>query len=223
MKLRQITERLVVSLFRAMGYSIRKIPKLPEQAICYEGTDFADARVNVGCGERVVSGYIGCDVRKLPHIEIVCEAWNLSQHAANLAEVYSRHMVEHLTIWEVELTLKDWYRALKPGGQIHIIVPDLRFHIEQYVRANWTDLNWGVLTSDARQGFAGFFGWQRETEFNPEEEGSPPTYWDVHKSGFDVKSLAFFLQRAGFVEIECVVEDECHLHGRARKPSKNQS
>ncbi|QDS91728.1 hypothetical protein FF011L_04610 [Roseimaritima multifibrata] len=223
MRLRQKSERLVVSLFRAMGYSIRKIPKLPERVRGYEGADYADARVNVGCGERVEGSYIGCDVRDLPHVEIVCDAWNLSQHAANLAEVYTRHMVEHLTIWEVELALKDWFRALKPGGQVHIIVPDLRFHMEQYMRATWTDLNWGMLTSDARQGFAGLFGWQRETEFDPDVEESLPLYWDVHKSGFDIYSLTFFLQRAGFVGIECVVEDECHLHGRARKPAKNLS
>jgi hypothetical protein len=222
MHLRKRVERLAVSLFRALGYDIRRIPQMPTRNSHHESDGFRDARVNVGCGDRVRDGYIGCDVRALPHIQIVCDAWNLSRHASNLAEVYTRHMVEHLTIWQVELAFKDWYRALKPGGLLHIIVPDLRFHMEQYLRASWTDLNWGILTSDARQGFAGLFGWQRETEFNPDEEGSSPVYWDVHKSGFDIHSLMFFLKRAGFVEIECTVEEECHLHGRARKPSDIQ-
>ncbi|MDG2223950.1 MAG: hypothetical protein P8L85_21395 [Rubripirellula sp.] len=207
-----------MSLFRAMGYTIRKIPKLPVRQSNMEGNGFTNARVNVGCGERVEEGFIGCDVRSLPHVEIVCDAWDLSKHASNLAEIYTRHMVEHLTIWEVELALADWYQSLKPGGVVHIIVPDLRSHITQYLNASWNDLAWGVLTSDARQGFAGLFGWQRETEFNPDEPGPAALYWDVHKSGFDTESLTFFLRRAGFVEIECTVEDECHLHGRAMKP-----
>lgn len=74
-------------------------------------------KIYMGCGDDYKEGYIGCDIRKTKTSKIICKAWELSKHIKNLEEIYSRHMVEHLTYTEFNETLKDWNKALLGGGE----------------------------------------------------------------------------------------------------------
>ena len=82
-----------------------------------------DAKVYVGCGSDRKEGYVGCDLRKLNSVEVVCKSWELSCHFEKVREIYCRHMLEHLTFKEVEATLNDWHKCLQVGGCIHLVVP----------------------------------------------------------------------------------------------------
>ena len=86
----------------------------------------------MGCGDDYKDGYVGCDIRKTKTAKIISKAWELSKYCKNVNEIYSRHLVEHLTYTEFNATLKDWYKTLKVVGKLHIICPDLNFHIEQF-------------------------------------------------------------------------------------------
>ena len=170
------------------------------------------AKVYVGCGPDERDGFIGCDLRPLPNVAIACPAWDLSKHAEDLTEIYSRHMLEHLTLAEVDCTLRDWHKALAPGAVVHIVVPNIDFHIEQWQRAEWTEEAFAVSRSDARYGHAGFYGWQREC--SPRAKDYSPSYWDVHKTAFNVQNMTFFLERTGFSEIQIRLYG-AHLDARA--------
>ena len=98
-------------------------------------------KIYMGCGDDYKDGYVGCDVRKTKTAKIICKAWELSKYCKNVNEIYSRHMVEHLTYAEFNETLKDWHKALKIGGKLHIICPDLDFHIEQFKNAIFDEEN----------------------------------------------------------------------------------
>ena len=174
-----------------------------------------DAKVYVGCGPDRKEGYVGCDLRKLNSVEVVCKSWELSCHFEKVREIYCRHMLEHLTFKEVEATLNDWHRCLEVGGGIHLVVPFLDFHIEQWNKAEWNESTYGEKWSDASWSMAGFYGWQRECD--PTSENYNSTYWDVHKSGFNLKNISFLLSRAGFSEIQLSIFDECHLIAKATK------
>jgi predicted SAM-dependent methyltransferase len=73
----------------------------------------AQKRIYVGCGEDRREVFLHCDIRPLPGVDIVCNAWELSQHTQGVDEIYSRHMLEHLTNNEVLATLSDWFHSLK--------------------------------------------------------------------------------------------------------------
>ena len=73
-------------------------------------------KIYMGCGDDYKDGYVGCDVRKTKTAKIICKAWELSKYCKNVNEIYSRHMVEHLTYAEFNETLKDWYKVLNGGG-----------------------------------------------------------------------------------------------------------
>lgn len=192
------------------------------------------SKLYVGCGEDELDGYFGCDLRPLDHVYLACKAWEVSQFCTDLGEIYSRHMVEHLTLEEAKLTLRDWYQALRPEGLLRIEVPNIEFALRQWARADWSQQQLNDKFSDARWGFAGLFGWQRECD--PLEEDYNQSYWDVHKSGYTGDSMRFFLSEAGFEDIEihyggfteaqnrrrklsADASKDCHLFALARKPA----
>jgi predicted SAM-dependent methyltransferase len=180
----------------------------------------------VGCGEHPREGFVGCDIRKTKGVESACKARNLSDKCLDVEEIYSHHTLEHLTMFEFELALKDWRRALAPAGQLTIVVPSLDFHCHQWLRANWNETSWSQPDSDARHAFAGFYGWQRKTDAPPgvnRAEEPDTRYWDVHKSGFSAASLEFFLKRAGFSNIRCNIIDGLHLVAPAEKAKQTPS
>lgn len=180
--------------------------------------------VYVGCGDDSKDGYIGCDIRKRKNVKIVCKAWDVSKKVRKLENIYSRHMVEHLTFPELEFTLSDWYKALNEGGKLNIIVPYLDFHIQQFQKAIVDDENWNNKWSDFRWSIAGFYGWQGEDYKSCKNCKNSTRYWDVHKSGYNPKIMEFFLKRAGFIEINCEIIDDVHLFVTAKKPyTKNYS
>lgn len=172
-------------------------------------------KLYVGCGPDRKDGYIGCDIRKTPATTTICSAWEISQHYTNVDEIYTRHMVEHLTFKELEHALEDWYNALKVGGKVLIIIPDMDFHIKQWNDAVWNDEEMKERTSNARWGAAGFWGWQNECD--PKAANYNNTYWDVHKSGHNIKSLTYFLEKANFKDVKRVKPMGQHLSVGAYK------
>lgn len=212
-KLRTRIELLIKAAFAHCGIDIRRKPLSYSKIAACEG-----ARLYLGCGDDVRAGYVGCDIRDLPNVSIVCKAWEVSRFCKTVKEIYSRHMLEHLTLPQFEATLVDWYGALADGGTIEIIVPNMDFHIEQWQRAVWDEVSWAQQFSDARHVFASIWGWQREagTEHGDLSEGVSEL-WDVHKCGFNEKSIGFFLARAGFSDVQTRIFEQWHLVARARK------
>ncbi|TWT30852.1 class I SAM-dependent methyltransferase [Blastopirellula retiformator] len=210
-----------------MGYELTKRRRSQLRAPIPPGS-----KLYVGCGEDRREGYCYSDIRPLPHVQLACKAWEVSQFCQGLGEIYSRHMLEHLTLGEVKLALQDWHKALAEGGQVRIEVPNLAFVIAQWQQAEWTGEPFADRYSDACWGFAGLFGWQRECD--PTAPDYNQSYWDVHKSGFTGESMRYFLTQAGFEDIEIQFDrftdkqiarrkihpnasDDCHLIATARK------
>nr|VFJ94294.1 MAG: Methyltransferase domain-containing protein [Candidatus Kentron sp. H]VFJ94838.1 MAG: Methyltransferase domain-containing protein [Candidatus Kentron sp. H]VFK01303.1 MAG: Methyltransferase domain-containing protein [Candidatus Kentron sp. H] len=170
---------------------------------------YADRRIYVGCGKKRLGGYVHCDVRSLPGVEIVCQAWDLDRYVQGAQEVYSRHMLEHLQFAKVEEFLSAAYRSLKMGGSVKVIVPDMDYHINQWQAAVWRSKQLNNNRSNARHACAGFWGWQGE-----KPDDAP--FWDTHKSGFNAASLRYFLGKAGFSKIVTNAQDG-HLTATAIK------
>jgi predicted SAM-dependent methyltransferase/SAM-dependent methyltransferase len=171
--------------------------------------------LEVGCGDTVREGFNGCDMRQTAASDLVCQAWEISKFCKDLKHIYSRHMLEHLCFAEVEHALRDWNRSLAVGGVVEIVVPNMAFHVRQFLNIEWEgDLSFSG-NKDLAWALAGFHGWQRGCE---ELNGDSRTkYWDVHKSSFTEQLLRFFLESAGFEDVKTWIEDECHLCAMAVK------
>ena len=221
-------ESLLVRLAHRSGFRLERMSRSVLRGPIPQG-----AKLYVGCGEQNLEGYFGCDLRPLPHVQLACRAWEVSKFCSGLSEIYSRHMLEHLTFSESQLALRDWKNALAPGGLLRIEVPNLQFAMSQWQNAVWTEHELENRYSNARWGYAGLFGWQRECD--PEADDYNLSYWDVHKSGYTADSMSFFLEQAGFGNIQIQMgkftpkqlirrnlapnaSDDCHLIATGIKP-----
>ena len=146
-------------------------------------------KLNLGCGDKLLEGYINVDVapsRRGLEPDVLCDLHELSPFEnESIDEILSVHVIEHFWRWEVIDILKEWRRVLKPGGQLILECPNLQSACERFLE-------------------------------NPEEHAKPneagqqtmwvfygdPAWKDplmIHRWGYTPKSLASVLLEAGFV------------------------
>lgn len=200
--------RMVKTALRARGREVVVISNLPGDAV---GADAEPAavepgmRLDVGCGPRLRPGHVGVDVRALPGVGIVCDAWELDERLPphSVESIYCRHFFEHLTFAQGRRTLQAFHRVLRPGGELQVIVPDMRYHMRQYLDARPSTRSDANAKWSARQhALASLFGWQRDGERE---------LWDVHKAGYDQATLTEALAAAGFGRVRRLPEQPWHL------------
>jgi len=82
-------------------------------------------RVNLGCGNKRREGFIGVDLGDFPAVDVRQDVMSYLRSLANgsVAEVYSRHFLEHLEPPVFQQLLGEVDRVLQPGGRVHLIVP----------------------------------------------------------------------------------------------------
>jgi anaerobic magnesium-protoporphyrin IX monomethyl ester cyclase len=161
-------------------------------------------RVEVGCGRAPTEGYVHCDVRALAHVEHRCNAWDLPFPPGSVAEIRSRHMLEHLSLTQVRAALSCWNVALAPRGRLDLCVPDLQYHFDQ---TSDPGLSPYLDASNYAHGMAGFYGWQSYAE-------------DLHRWGFVFDELGALLEEHGFGEVRRLPDRrgmECNIQLTAVK------
>jgi len=160
-----------------------------------------ELKVEVGPGETPEAGFLHLDVRPGHHVEYVTSAVSLPFPEGSVSHIYTRHCLEHLARWEGERFIAECCRILRPGGTIHIIVPNMAFHVEQFYRG------------DRAHACAGFWGWQRHEH-------------DLHKWGYWWETLSDLLSLTGFTCVQNLTagpqsreRSDMHLEVSAVKPA----
>lgn len=94
-------------------------------------------KIEIGSGANPQKGYVHHDIRKLPEIDIICDARNFPVEEHNkYDEVYASNILEHFNRFDVKSVLAHWTGLAKIGGQIKIIVPDIGEIMRQYVEGH---------------------------------------------------------------------------------------
>lgn len=92
-------------------------------------------KLNLGCGEQILSGYINCDLHS-PLAEEHFDAAKVPYPDNSVDEILAYHLIEHFDFRQGQEVLKEWYRVLKPGGRLHLETPDLLNSCKRFVEAN---------------------------------------------------------------------------------------
>ncbi|HET7730568.1 MAG TPA: methyltransferase domain-containing protein [Usitatibacter sp.] len=90
----------------------------------------APLRLNLGCGDKILAGYVNVDVveaRAGVRPDVICDLHDLAPFAdASADEILSVHVVEHFWRWEIADVLREWVRVLKPGGRMIVECPNIQ-------------------------------------------------------------------------------------------------
>lgn len=172
-------------------------------------------RLDIGCGLRPRDGYESVDIRPLAGIQHVCSADTLPFDTESVDAIYSRHLIEHLTLREFLVTLEEWSRVLKPGGELYIVCPNILWHFSQVLKgthASFYEKESGA--NDRYWGFGSIYGWQQDE-------------YDVHKFGYYFALLNDILEEFGFTDIRDMTDSPeglehapHHLEVRATRTKK---
>jgi SAM-dependent methyltransferase len=95
-------------------------------------------KINLGCGDRPISGFLNVDCRDIVGIEYPnTEIDKLACFSDDFADyAYASHVLEHIPREKTMLTLLEWNRILKVGGMLRIAVPDWDSIVKLYSKTH---------------------------------------------------------------------------------------
>jgi predicted SAM-dependent methyltransferase len=161
----------------------------------YLKKDLPLLNLEIASGNKPKEGFIHFDLRKDVGADITGDARDLPFADETFNLIYSRFLLEHLPRMDALIVLEEVYRVLKKGGTFEIIVPNLAYFCELFIKEK------GQLKEWALNKIYGF-----------EKYGL-----DHHFFGYDEEILIEFLKKVKFSEVNRINDEEQFLHLIAKK------
>jgi predicted SAM-dependent methyltransferase len=93
-------------------------------------------KLNLGCGRRILPDYINIDSTPFKNqisLVRVMDVRDLLYEDESVDEILAEFVLEHLWFYEHQETLWEWWRVLKFGGKLTIVVPDFEVISRKYL------------------------------------------------------------------------------------------
>jgi len=90
-------------------------------------------KLHLGCGDKILDGFINIDVRDIEGVDIVSDITKLETFDDNSVDlIYCSHVLEHFGRNVYKKVLENWYKKIKDGGVLRISVPNFESIVEYY-------------------------------------------------------------------------------------------
>ncbi|OYY38589.1 MAG: hypothetical protein B7X65_04620 [Polaromonas sp. 39-63-25] len=177
--------------FRLKGGSTNG-PQHPQiQASPPQAAPKALIRLNLGCGDKILPGYVNVDVveaRAGKSPDVICDLHELTCFENDHAdEIMAIHVVEHFWRWEIEAILREWLRVLKPGGSMILECPNLLSACEALLAEPELRSRQDKAGQTSMWVFYGDPGWKDPLM--------------IHRWGYTPYSLAQLMQSVGMINV----------------------
>lgn len=187
-------------------------------------SDVPAIRLNLGSGPHTVPGWVNVDKSWSPQVqrrpgarrllgrlrvvgpEQTAEGWHADIVRMDVTKrfpwkdgtvdaIYSSHFLEHLTRSEAYAVLERCHRALRPGGIIRLVLPDLELAARDYLKA--------LEAGDERAAdrFVEFLGFAPDPSGNLLRRVAMRLLHRPHQWMYDRASLALQLDHVGFRDV----------------------
>jgi len=142
-------------------------------------------KLHLGCGQRYLEGYLNIDfplnehtAQKKSVADQTADILTLQYEPDSLEEIRLHHVFEHFSRPVACALLTTWYFWLKPGGILHLEVPDFKKSAQ-------------IILSP-------FKSEKAKKVAERHVFGSQEAPWAVHQAGYTPKGLTDFLSLFGF-------------------------
>jgi len=118
----------------------RGLAGLERRPIC--ATVPEHAKVHLGCGPVHLDGWVNVDIDRGVKPDVRADLrTGFPAPPSSVAFMFSKHVLEHLTLEDGCRLFADSRHALMPGGVLRIAMPDLRYVVDRYL-GNWRNHAW---------------------------------------------------------------------------------
>lgn len=93
-------------------------------------------KLNLGSGKNNIDTYINIDAVAHTPTTLVGDILNLDYKDSTVTAISSWHVVEHLTVPELDRFFSECNRMLKIGGELEIVAPCMLTAINEYYKGN---------------------------------------------------------------------------------------
>jgi len=160
-------------------------------------------KLNLGSGDERFEDYLLVD-KYDKEAQLKLDVSNLSDiEDDSIESIVAFQVLEHVPYHLTDQTLKEWYRVLKPSGDIWIEVPELYYAFKKVIDGDWEDwVIWNIWGQYHRP-------WD-EQRYGKGCKFHKPS---IHYQGFDFKRLKGLLEKTGFKKIRQITDiDQKHSH-----------
>jgi len=148
--------------------------------------------LNLGSGNKRYKDYTSCDLFPGKEVDEVFPLQKIPYPDNSIDCLHSEHALEHLGYMEARQALKEWARVLKPGGTLHLMIPDLEVCCRRFVESK---------TKQSRE-------WWRKTIYGAQKsQADEPDEAQRHLTGFTMDEIKEELELVGFQV------NSCHRYG----------
>lgn len=146
-------------------------------------------KLNLGCGNKPVRGYVNVDVFSGENVDEIFNFDNIPYKANTISAIYSEHSLEHVSLEQTKAVLMEWKRVLKPGGELILKIPDLELCCKRYLEAPKKNNNY----FNTKKWFKyTIYGIQKSQAGEPDEAQN-------HLAGYSKSEIKELLEEYGFI------------------------
>lgn len=115
-----------------------------------------EIKLDLGSGGKSDFGpdWLGVDAY-VAEADIQAQMWELPFGTSSVTAIFSSHALEHVPLRQVQPTLEEWHRVLKPGGNLTLRVPDLAWCMAEWLQ--YPTMGFEMMRIFGNQGHEGEF------------------------------------------------------------------
>jgi len=140
-------------------------------------------KLHLGCGKRVINGFVHVDIANYEHIDYKQSIGDLSMFSDHTVEmIYSSHALQYFDRDEAVQVLTEWRRVLTKTGILFLVVPDFVSLMLIYSKTGDLSNILGPLYGKMNSGIT-----------------NQSIY---HKTVYDETSLSELMRECGFINVD---------------------